>query len=197
MSDSRTLRFVAGLAIASLSLAAARCASGAPAGGAASSANPMVNLSTMLSGVFRGSTPGNELTLDIKNAGLVGSTDAFNLFVTASGRYQGTNVRDAGVLRVENQGQNVGITYIPHFDATVGGLSREALRFTEEELQSACNFVLAPRGDGYAGETLGATSCTRAIHGATGKWTIEVEQGAIRLRNAVSGETLRFQRASR
>jgi hypothetical protein len=56
---------------------------------------------------------------------------------------------------------------------------------------------MAPRGDGYEGETMGSTSCTRAIHGVTGKWTLEVEPGAIRLRNVESGETLRFQRAAR
>ena len=189
------MRLIAGIAL--LSAAAIGCASSAPGGGAASAPNPMVNFSTMLTGIFHGSTPGNELTLDIKNAGLAGTTDSFNLFVTASGRYQGTNVRHEGVLHVENQGQNVGITYIPHFDPTTGTLSRDATRFTEEELQSACNFVVNPRGDGYAGETTGSGSCVRAIHGATGKWTIEVEPGAIRLRNVASGETLRFQRGSR
>ena len=47
-----------------------------------------------------------------------------------------------------------------------------------------------------AGETMGSTTCAQAIHGAMGKWTIEIEPGSIRLRNAQSGETLRFQRAS-
>ena len=167
-----------------------------PGAGAASAPNPMANFSSMISGNFRGTTPGNGLMLDIKNAGFAASTDVFNLFVTASGRYQGTNVRDEGVLHVENQGQSVSLTYIPHFDPTVGSLSREATRFTPEELRSACTLVLSPRGDGYAGETMGSTTCAQAIHGATGKWTIEIEPGSIRLRNAQSGETLRFQRAS-
>jgi hypothetical protein len=185
-------------AAAVVSLAAAQCASSYGTGGRSASApNPMLNFSSMVSGIFRGSTPGNALTLDIQNTGFVAATNSFNLFMTASGRYQGTNVRDVGVLHVENKGQNVDITYIPHFDPTVSGLSPEATRFTPEELNSACNFVLAPRGDGYAGETVGSTSCVRAIHGVTGKWTIEVEPGAIRLRNVDSGETLRFQRASR
>src|SRR5512143_3060538 len=95
----KTLRFAA---LAAVSLAAVHCASSAGRSGPAASApNPMVNFSTMVSGFFRGSTPGNELTLDIKNAGLVATTDTFNLFLTASGRYQGTNVRNEGVLHVE------------------------------------------------------------------------------------------------
>src|SRR5215813_7359534 len=191
----KTLRLIAAAAV--VSLAAVRCASSYGTGGSASTPNPMLNFSSMLSGIFHGSTPGNSLTLDIQNTGFVAAPNSVNLFMTASGRYQGTNVRDEGVLHVENKGQNVDITYIPHFDPTVSGLSPEATRFTPEELNSACNFVLAPRGDGYAGETVGSTSCARAIHGVTGKWTIEVEPGAIRLRSVDSGETLRFQRASR
>ena len=185
------------LSLALVSLAAARCASTGGGPGTAYTANPMANFTSMVSGTFRGVTPGNELSLDFKNAGFAPTTEAFNLFLTVSGRYQGSNVRDEGVLHVENQGQNVGITYIPHFDPTVSGLSREATRFTPEELRAACNFVLTPRGDGYAGETLGSTACALAIHGATGKWTLEVEPGGIRLRNVQSGETLRFTRASR
>lgn len=184
------------LALSLVSLAAARCASSA-AGGAASAPNPMANFASMVSGVFHGSTPGNGLTLDVKNAGLFAPTDAFSLFLTTSGQYQGSNVRQEGLIRVENQGQNVSLTYIPHLDPTVGSLSPEAMRFTPEELRSACTMVLSPRGDGYAGETVGSTICAQAIHGAIGKWTVEIEPGAIRLRNVQSGETLRFQRASR
>jgi len=184
------------IALAAVSLAAG-CASSYGRGPSAASPNPMANFSSMVSGTFRGSTPGNELTLDIANAGFVSTTEAFDLFLTASGRYQGTNVRDTGLIHAENQGRNVGITYIPHFDPTVSGLSRDATRFTPEELRSACNLVLEPSGDGYAGETLGSTSCAFAIHGATGKWTVDVDAGQIRLRNVQSGETLRFQRASR
>jgi hypothetical protein len=190
----KTLRLL--LAFSLVSLAAARCASSA-AGGAASAPNPMANFASMASGVFHGSTPGNGLTLDVKNAGLFASTDVFNLFLTTSGQYQGSNIRQEGVIRVENQGQNVSLTYIPHFDPTVGSLSPEATRFTPEELRSACTMVLSPRGDGYVGETVGLTTCAQAIHGAIGKWTVEIEPGSIRLRNVQSGETLRFQRASR
>jgi hypothetical protein len=191
----KSLRLFIALSIASL--AAAGCASSTGAGGAASAPNPMTNFASMISGTFHGSTPGNGLTLDIKNAGFVGSTDVFNLFVTTSGKYQDANVRDEGVMHVENQGDGVSVTYTPHFDPTVGSLSREATRFTPEELRSACTVSLSPRGDGYAGETTGSTACAQAIHGAIGKWTMEVEPGSFRLRNVQSGETLRFQRASR
>ncbi len=192
----KSSRLAIAIALVPLVAAAAACAS-SPRGGAAEAPNPITNFASMLSGTFHGSTPGNDLNLDIQSTGVLASTQVFNLFVTTSGRYQGTNVRDEGVLRVENQGRNVSATYIPHFDATVGSIGRQATRFTESELESACNFVLSPRGDGYAGETTGTISCARAIPGAVGKWSVEVEPGSIRLRNVQSGETLRFQRASR
>ncbi len=184
------------IALGLVSLVAVACAS-RTRGGAAEAPNPITNFAFMLSGTFHGSTPGNDLNLDIQSTGLLASTQVVNLFVTTSGRYQGTNVRDEGVLRIENQGRNVSATYIPHFDPTVGSIGRQATRFTASELESACNFVLSPRGDGYAGDTTGTLSCARAIPGAVGKWSVEVEPGSIRLRNVQSGETLRFQRASR
>jgi hypothetical protein len=191
MKSSRIAIGVAVLAAASL-----RCSTSG-GGSSADAANPMANFSSMITGTFRGSTPGNELTLDIRIVGVPTSTNAFDLFVTASGSYQGRNVRETGLLRAENQGRHVGLTYIPHFDPTVSGMSNEATRFTPEEIRSACGFYLDPRGDGYGGETQGSTSCAMAIHGATGKWTLEVEPGMLRLRNVESGETLRFQRAVR
>jgi hypothetical protein len=184
------------IALALVPLIAAACAS-SPRGNAAEAPNPTTNFASMLAGTFHGSTPGNDLNLDIQSTGFLASTQVFNLFVTTSGRYEGTNVRDEGVLRIENQGRNVSAVYIPHFDPTVGSIGRQATRFTPSELESAWNFVLSPRGDGYAGETTGTLSCARAIPGAVGKWSVEVEPGSIRLRNVQSGETLRFQRASR
>ena len=73
-------------------------------------------------------------------------------------------------------------------------MSSNVARFTDEEANAACGFHLAPQGDGFSGETSGA-SCAFALRGAGGKWTVELEPGSIRLRNAESGETLRFRRA--
>jgi hypothetical protein len=55
---------------------------------------------------------------------------------------------------------------------------------------------MGPKGDGFYGETVGST-CARAIRGALGKWTFEVEPGSMRIRNTASGETLRFKRVEK
>lgn len=163
-----------------------------PATGRAQTANRASDLAAILSGTFQGSTPGNDLRLDLKPI----PTDTehlYDLFLEVSGKYQGGVVRRQGVLRLETQGQHAYVGYIPHFDQTVTALSPNAARFTDEEAGAACGFTLDPRGDGFAGETSGST-CAFALRGARGKWSVEVEPGSIRLREVTTGETLRFRR---
>src|SRR5215471_1765024 len=157
--------------------------------------NPAAAAAAILSGTFRGSTPGNDLRLDLRSI----ATDPqhlYDFFFECAGRYQGDNVRRQGVLRLETQGRDVYVNYIPHFDATVTALSPQATRFTESEANAACGLTLSPRGDGFAGETPGS-SCALAMRGALGKWTIEIEPGSFRVRQVQSGETLRFRRVSK
>ena len=157
--------------------------------------NPVFEVASILSGTFKGSTPGNDLRLDLRSI----TTDPqhlYDLFFECTGKYQGENVRRQGLLRLESQGANVYLGYTPHFDATISSLSPETTRFTESEANAACGLVLSARGDGFVGETPG-TSCAMALRGALGKWTVEIEPGSIRVREVKSGETLRFKRVSK
>jgi len=157
--------------------------------------DPVVSVARILSGTFRGSTPGNDLRLDLRSI----ATDLQHLndfFFECAGKYQGENVRRQGVIRLETQGRDVYLNYIPHFDATVTSFSPQATRFTESEANAACGLTLSPRGDGFAGETPGS-GCAQAMRGALGKWTVEIEPGSFRIREAKSGETLRFKRAGK
>jgi hypothetical protein len=174
-------------------LAAALLAATFPLSGA--SANSVFDLSSMLSGSFQGSTPGNELKLTIRSV-TTDPSHLYDLYLQVTGKYQGTNVRQQGLIRLESQGKGVYFGYIPHFDATVSSMSPDAARFTESEANAACGLVMEPKGDGFIGETVGST-CVRAIRGAFGKWTVEVEPGSMRIRNVKSGETLRFKRVSK
>ena len=165
------------------------------AGPAAAADNPVVSIATILSGTFQGSTPGNELRLDLRPV----ATDMehpYDLFLECTGKYQGQIVRRQGLVRLETQGSGVYLGYIPHFDATVTALSPQATRFTESEANAACGISLSARGDGFAGETP-ASGCAMALRGVVGKWTVELEPGSIRLRDVKSGETLRFKRVSK
>jgi hypothetical protein len=156
----------------------------------------LYNIASLLSGTFEGSTPGNHLTLDLR-ALAIDPQHPFDLFLQLSGQFEKDNVRQQGVIRLERQGADIYFTYIPHFNPATTSLSRDAGRFTEQELTSACSFVLKPRGDGFVGETLGTTTCALAMRGANGKWSVEIEPGNLRVRNTDSGETLRFKQVGK
>ncbi|HTY42954.1 MAG TPA: hypothetical protein VMH79_13860 [Thermoanaerobaculia bacterium] len=152
-------------------------------------------ISSMLSGTFEGSTPGNHLTLNLSPVTLEPARP-YDLFLSVVGTFEKDSVVQQGVIRLETQGKDIYFTYIPHFSPQVTALSNDAGRFTERELSSACSFIMNPKGDGFGGETLGTTTCALAMRGAIGKWSVELEPGAIRLRNSDSGETLRFRKTA-
>jgi len=162
----------------------------------AASADRVYDIAAILSNTFEGSTPGNHLTLDLRPV-VMDPNHPHDLFLTVTGQFQNDNIKQQGVIRLEQQGNDVYFTYIPHFDATVTSLSPDAGRFSEREVSAACSFTLAPRGDGFVGNTLGAATCALAIRGAVGKWSLELEPGNLRIRNVDSGETLRFQRVGK
>lgn len=172
------------------SLAAAFFAAAVPQ--AARAGDPAIDLAAMLSGTFAGSTPNNNLRLDIQTI----TTDPlhhFDLFLSVTGKFEDTGVRQNGLIRLETQGRGVYFGYVPHFDPTISALSSSAGRFTEREASAACGFFMKARGDGFAGETLGS-QCAIAMRGASHKWLIEIEPGTILLRDPQSGETLRFRK---
>ncbi|MFN2387291.1 MAG: hypothetical protein ABR576_13570 [Thermoanaerobaculia bacterium] len=174
-------------------MAAAFLALALPA--AAATQNQVLDLVNILSGTWQGSTPGNELRLDIRSV-TTDPSHPYDLFLSVSGKFGETNVRQQGLIRLESQGRSVYFGYIPHFDPTVTALSPNAARFTSEEANAACGFHLKPEGDGFTGETVGS-SCVRAIRGSVGKWILDMEPGSIRLQHEKSGETLRFKRISK
>src|SRR5580765_3023077 len=180
------------LRIAAIALIASLAGIGAAS---AADSSPVASIASILSGTFQGSTPGNELRLDLRSI----PTDAehpYDLFLEVSGKYQGQSVRRQGLLRLETQGSGTYLGYIPHFDATVTALSDQATRFTESEANAACGISMNAAGDGFAGETP-ASGCAIALRGVLGKWTLELEPGSIRVREVKSGETLRFKRVGK
>jgi hypothetical protein len=178
-----------------LSLAAILVLTLAPALSAVS-ANKVYDIATILSGTFEGATPGNHLRLDLRPV-TIDPAHPYDLFLAVSGQFEKDNVRQQGIVRLEQQGQDIYFTYIPHFNTAITALSPDAGKFTERELTSACSFTLKPKGDGFVGDTLGSTACAFAMRGAVGKWSIELEPGNLRVRNTDSGETLRFRQAGK
>jgi hypothetical protein len=161
-----------------------------------SESSRIYEISAMLSGTFEGATPGNHLRLNLSSVTLE-PAHPYDLFLSVTGTFEKDNINQRGVIRLETQGKDIYFTYIPHFNPTVTALSQDAGRFTERELTSACSFVMNPKGDGFAGNTLGSATCALAMRGAVGKWSLEVEPGMVRVRNVDSGETLRWKKTEK
>jgi hypothetical protein len=162
---------------------------------AARAGDHAIDMATLLSGSFEGSTPNNHLRLEFTTI----TTDPlhrFDLFLEVTGKFEQTNVRQLGVIRLETQGNGIHFGYVPHFDPTISALSSNAARFTEREASAACGFSMSVKGDGFAGETLGS-QCAIAMRGAFHKWIIEIEPGTILLRDPQTSETLRFRKVEK
>ncbi len=157
--------------------------------------NQSYRLAAILSGGFQGSTPGNELVLSSQPF-TADPGHPYDLFLSIRGKYQEESVALQGILRFDLEGAAVIVTYVPHFDPTITALSPQVDSFTDREATAACGMNFKQRGDGFTSETLGS-SCALAVRGATSKWTIEVEPGTIRLRDAKTGETLRFKKTTK
>jgi hypothetical protein len=172
-------------AVAVLAIVTATTAGAAPAA--------VDNLARYFTGNYRGVTPGNNLILQI-NPITLSMTNPYDYFVTISGQFEKTNVREQGLIRIEPQGDSIHFGYIPHFNPAVTGISPSVGHFNSDELSSACGIYLKIQGDGFAGETR-PSDCARAIRGTAGRtWNVEIEPNRITLRDAKSGETLRFEK---
>lgn len=155
--------------------------------------DPVAEFAAMLGGRWEGVTPGNNLRLNIETVAFHSLAHPYDMFLEISGQFDGTNVRQQGFLHLESQGRGVYVGYIPHFDPAVGALSPGVGRFSASEANAACSLYIQPRGDGFFGDNQGPT-CAFAIHGAIGRWSLEVQPGMLVVRSETSGETLRFRR---
>jgi hypothetical protein len=157
--------------------------------------SPAQYISTWFAGTYKGVTPGNNLQVDVTKV-FLDPQHLYDFFVTTTGSYQGVNIRLNGVIRFEEGGKGIQLTYIPKFSVTASGLSPEVENFTSDELESSCYLTLKPSGDGFAGDTL-QNRCARAIRGAAGNWEVLLEPGTLRVKEKTTGETLRFERMTK
>jgi len=157
---------------------------------------PIDNLARYFTGRYVGVTPGNSLSIQI-NPISISLSNPYDYFVTVSGQFEKTNVREQALLRIEPQGDSIHIGYLPHFNPGITAMSPGAARFSSDELSAACGVYLKIEGDGFAGETR-PSECARAIRGTAARtWRIEIEPNRITLRDAKTGETLRFEKEAK
>jgi hypothetical protein len=174
--------------------AAAGCASGT--GGSSSSASstpqgPAFEVASMLSGTYQLRDDKSDLRLQIGSTSGAGSN--FNLLATASGTYEGRDLHQQGVIRLDTEGPDVRMSVIPHF-APVTELSPDVNRFSGTELQAVCSLYLEPDEGKWRGATQGPGTCVQAVTGAAGQWQVEILPGALRFTDVGTKQALVFQK---
>ncbi len=151
------------------------------------------NLARYFAGNYKGVTPGNHLLLQVTPI-TISINNPYDYFLTISGTFEKTNIREQGVLRIEPAGDSIHLGYIPHFNPGASAISPGAGRFSSDELNSACGVYLKIVGDGFGGDTR-PSECARAIRGSAGRsWHIEIEPNRITLKDVKTEETLRFEK---
>ncbi len=144
---------------------------------ALTSDEPSRDLARQLQGWYEGiAGPGNQLRILIQPAG-AGGDYSYNFDVTIQGRYEKRNVHIEGALHIGREGEGV--------------------RFQWASRKGGCDIPLRRAGDGFEGETLPGACMTAFQNPVPGKWKFEIEPGgAIRIRGAETGETLRFRKTA-
>lgn len=176
-----------------LLVALAACASGA------GSDRRVTGSTTELASMFTGryEAVGSGLRLDVASTGAAtGLGEGTNLFATIAGTLDGQNVREQAVLNLVNDAGDIRMTIVPEFDPTASPLAPGGIASSQLELNSACVVYMQPVREGYEGSTRGTGTCVRAVQGAVGEWTIQVQADTIRFTNLRNQEqTLVFREA--
>lgn len=162
--------------------------------------NPVAELTRMLAGTFRGSSPGNDLT--IVSTPLDGTPDLRHekLEVRVTGRYQGDAVLLRGLWRISYQGDAVWLVFIPGVDPIAAGRSFSDPTFSPTELDAACWTTLTAGKEGFEGPVKPFPNCRDALRAgevqSVGKeWTARFSADTMRFENRETGEILSFSRA--
>jgi hypothetical protein len=162
--------------------------------------NSVSKLSRMLDGTFRGSNPGNDLTVV---STLHGSPTLRlgRLEVRITGTYRGDAVLLRGLWRVSYQGDAVWLVFIPGVDPVDAGRRFSDPTFSPTELEAGCWSVLTSKNGSFEGAVKTFPNCRNALKAgevqSVGKeWSVRFSTGQMRFENRETGEILSFSRAA-
>jgi hypothetical protein len=158
---------------------------------AAAAQGPAAEVAAMISGTHQLRHDNSDVRLQISS--ISGGGSMVNLLVTASGTYEDRDIRRQGVIQLASEGPDVRVTVVPHF-APVTETSPDVNRFSETELQAACNVYLTRDEGKWVGTTQGPGICVQAVTGAAGQWQVEVLPGALRFVDVGTKQALVFRK---
>ena len=163
--------------------------------------NPAAELSHMLAGTFRGSSPGNELTIISTRLGSGPTLQIEKLEVRVTGKYQGDAVLLRGLWRISYQGDAVWLVFIPGVDPIEAARRFSDPTFSPPELEAGCWSLLTSKNGAFEGTVKQFPNCRNALRAgevqSVGKeWSAHFSADAMRFENRETGEILSLSRAA-
>jgi hypothetical protein len=162
--------------------------------------NSVARLTRMLLGTFRGSSPGNDLTIVSSRNRTTPTSQLEELDVRVTGTYEGDAVLLRGLWRISSQGDAVSLVFIPGADRLDSARRFSDPAFSPTELGAGCWTLLGSRNGVFDGTIRPFPNCRNAVQAAAvqsveKEWTVHFGADGMRFENALSGETLAFVRA--
>jgi hypothetical protein len=161
----------------------------------------VAKLSHMLDGVFRGSSPGNDLTIVSTPLGATPTLQVEKLEVRVTGTYQGDAVLLRGLWRISYQGDAVWLVFIPGVDPIEAARRFSDPTFSPVELDAGCWTILTSRNEAFEGAVKPFPNCRKALQAgavqSVGKeWSARFSAREMRFENQETGEVLSFSRVA-
>jgi hypothetical protein len=150
-----------------------------------------------LMGTYRLQRDDADIRLKIESSG--GTDDSGNLLATVSGRFQGKELNQQGLIHLDNQGSEVLMSLTPRLAQGPEATAKGSGQVSSTEMRAACNLSLQPSGQGWTGTTQDPGNCVKALGMGgqqVGQWQLEVMTGEIRVTDATSKQSLVLQKTS-
>jgi hypothetical protein len=162
--------------------------------------NSAAKLTHMLAGIFRGSSPGNELTIVSTPLPSAPTLQIEKLDVRVTGTYRGDAVLLRGVWRISYQGDAVWLVFIPGVDPIEAARRFSDPTFSPTELEAGCWSLLTSKNGTFEGTVKPFPNCRNALRAgevqSVGKeWSALFSADAMRFENRETGEILSFSRS--
>ena len=156
-------------------------------------------VASVLMGTYRlqgGDAGDANVQLQIASSG--GTDDSGNLLATLSGRFQGRELNQQGIIHLDNQGSRVLMSLTPKLTQGPEAAAKPSGQVSSTEMRAACSLYLQPAGQGWTGTTQDPGNCVKALalNQDVGQWQFQLTPQEIRVTDVTSKQTLVFVKTS-
>jgi hypothetical protein len=164
--------------------------------GSATRHGDAAEVASVLMGTYRLQGSDANVQLQIESSG--GTADSGNLLATLSGRFQGNDLNQQGIIHLDNQGSRVLMSLTPKLTQGPEAAAKPSGQVSSTEMRAACSLYLQPSGQGWTGTTQDPGNCVRALamNRDVGQWQFQLTPQEIRVTDATSKQTLVFEKTS-